>query len=339
MGDNKTKLGLPPAVPAFTPPATSGVRSAVADAASHQQIFREATSPSRGTTGRPPNRSTIELGVVLQECYQLREVLGRGGMGSVYAALDLNLNRSVAIKIPSTAAAANMMRQEAQAMAAFSHRGLPTVFALGTHAEWPYIVMERIRGRTLEAAIEDAAPHGGLPVQQAIHWISQLIDVVGVLHEANLAHRDLKPENVMLAPGDRLVLLDLGIVRQERFIGEEQTVTGSPHYMAPETVRGAVRVGQAHLVDIYSLGVTAYQALTGAWPYDSESHLEIMHMHMGRPVPRVSEVRQVPPLLDDIVYEMMAKDPAERPPSIDAVSEIFNKLKEGHKSLRRRPRV
>ena len=327
----KTKIGVPLVPPAAARPQDSGVQvvasvpddgstMAVSPTLGTEPLEARGSEREQGTDTRPArrlNHSTLELGLVLGETYQLRETLGRGGMGAVYAAIDLNLNRHVAIKVPSTREAAEMMRQEAQALAAFSHRGLPAVYALDTHEDWPFIVMERIYGRTLEAAIEEASASGGMPVNRALHWTLELIDVLQVLHRANLAHRDLKPDNVMLAPGDRLVLLDLGIVRQERFIGREQTISGSPHYIAPETVRGSVRPGEAHLVDIYALGITAYQMLTGRLPFDADSPLTVMHMHMSQPVPRVSATRQVPALLDDIVFEMMSKAPFERPASID----------------------
>jgi serine/threonine protein kinase len=337
----KTKVGVPPVPAALARPQDSGVRVAGSIPDSSLTVGVSSTlgpEPSHTRPGSGLHRCTLELGLVLQETYQLREVLGRGGMGAVYAAIDLNLNRHVAIKIPSTREAAEMMRQEAQALAAFSHRGLPAVYALDTHENWPFIVMERIYGRTLETAIDEAAATGGLPVDRALHWTLQLIDVVQLLHRANLAHRDLKPDNVMLAPGDRLVLLDLGIVRQERFIGNEQTISGSPHYIAPETIRGNVRTGEAHLVDIYALGITAYEMLTGQRPYDADSPVTVMHMHMSQPVPRVSATRDVPPLLDEIVFEMMSKAPLDRPSSIDQVAEIFRHLKEGRAVSRRSPR-
>jgi serine/threonine-protein kinase len=256
-------------------------------------------------------------------------------MGAVYAALDLNLKRYVAIKVPSTLEAAEMMKQEAQALAAFSHRGLPVVHALGAHEGWPFLVMERIHGRTLSTAIEEAAPSGGIFPDRALHWLRQLTELVQLLHRANLAHRDLKPDNVMLAPGDRMVLLDLGIVRQERFIGDERLITGSPHYIAPETVQGSVRTGEAHLVDIYSLGVTAYQMLTGRLPYDAASPADIMHLHVNAPVPRVSALREIPALLDELVCEMMSKAPQDRPASIEQVAQTLRHLSESRAALQK----
>ena len=108
--------------------------------------------------------------------------------------------------------------------------------------------------------------------------------------------------------------------------------------MAPETVLGDVRTGEAHLVDIYALGVTAFELLTGTLPYDAEQPIAVLHQHLHDAVPRMSERAEVPPLADDIVFEMMSKAPADRPAEIRVVAEVFGQLAQGRTDRRRRPR-
>jgi serine/threonine protein kinase len=145
--------------------------------------------------------------------------------------------------------------------------------------------------------------------------------VLTVLHTAGLAHRDLKPENIMLEPHGRVVVMDFGIMRMERFIGDETRATGTPHYMAPETVRADVAPGQAHLVDIYALGITGYEMLAGEPPFDDPDMHALLRKHVVEPVPPLTKLRpDTPPSLAALIHEMLDKDPERRPSSSELVA-------------------
>lgn len=136
----------------------------------------------------------------------------------------------------------------------------------------------------------------------------------------------------MVCPSGRLVLVDLGIAQQERDFDDEHERRGTPSYLAPEVITGAVGMGNGHFLDIYGLGVVAYELLTGVLPYDADSTQDLLHETLQAPVPRVSDNRSdVPPALDHLVYTMMAKAPIDRPDSIDAVLHVLRAVQEGRK--------
>ena len=157
-----------------------------------------------------------------------------------------------------------------------------------------------------------------MPVGECLGLLLALCEALAPLHASGLAHADLKPSNIMLAPGDRIVLLDFGIARIEQLRAGTQRITGSPHYMAPEAIRGAVQVGAAHLVDLYALGVICYVMLTGTAPFDHDSAVELMMMHLHMTPPRLLSRRpELPAALDQLVADLLAKAPADRPADVE----------------------
>ncbi|HEY8040746.1 MAG TPA: response regulator, partial [Polyangiaceae bacterium] len=141
------------------------------------------------------------------------------------------------------------------------------------------------------------------------------------VHHAGMAHCDVKPANVMLAPAGRIVLTDFGIFRPESEIRHDGVAFGSPHYMAPETAACTVQPGELFLVDVYALGVVAYELLTTAVPYDHRSAMAVMGMHLTEPIPDPRALRpDTPPRLAALVKAMLAKDPKNRPQSTDEVA-------------------
>jgi serine/threonine-protein kinase len=271
-----------------------------------------------GASEPQPERPLFQRGQLIEDKYQIRGLLGAGGMGQVYEAHDVKLNRTIAIKVALGGEAVEPLLREAQVLAAFRCPGLPTVHALGKHDGCHFMVMERLKGRTLAEVI---ALHGDrqLSIEECLSMLDGLCGALAPLHAAGLAHADLKPANVMIAPGDRIVLLDFGIARIEQLRKTGQRISGSPHYMAPEVIRGVVEVGAAHRVDLYALGVIAYVLLTGTPPFEHENPFEIMMMHLNPEAPRVNERRRdVPITLARLVHELLAKDPGERPSDIEA---------------------
>ena len=267
-------------------------------------------------------------GQILEGRYEIRGVLGTGGMGQVFEARDLGLNRIVAIKVAWSHVGAEPLRREAEVLAAFRHPGLATVHALGNDDGTDFMVMERLSGTTL-AGLLAARRHERLPLVECVDLLDGICDALTPLHASGLAHADLKPANIMVVPGDRIVLLDFGIARIEQLRIAGKRISGSPHYMAPEAIRGAVQVGAAHLVDLYALGVIAFVLLTGEPPFDHPSTVELMLLHLHETMPRLIDRREdTPQALDELVGLLLAKEAADRPADVDIVRGELRRIRQ-----------
>ncbi|MEY9963053.1 hypothetical protein ABIA33_001079 [Streptacidiphilus sp. MAP12-16] len=276
---------------------------------------------------------------VIGDRYRLDSVIGRGGMGQVWAGTDLRLGRQVAVKllredlvssttggaVTSSLDAADQQARfarECRVTARLDHPGLVSVFDAGTDGRRHYLVMQLVDGMTLADLI---AENDALPCEWAVSVAAQLCAALAVVHAVPVVHRDLKPSNVMIRPDGRVVLLDLGIA--SAFEPELTTLTrtghpiGTPLYMAPEQAL----TGRAEpRSDLYALGCTLYAMLTGDAPFHGPTPLAVMTQHVShRPRP-VHELRpDVPVLLDGLVAALLAKDPAARPAS---AQEVYQRL-------------
>jgi serine/threonine-protein kinase len=282
-----------------------------------------------GTGDAPLTESDIfHSGELLDGGYEIRRVLGSGGMGQVFEARDVGLNRIVAIKAGWSHSGVEALRREAQVLAAFRHPGLPLVHALGRHRGVEFMVMERLAGSTL-AELLGARRGQQLPVAECLALLDGICEALAPLHASGLAHADLKPANIMVAPGGRVVLLDFGIARIEQLRAGGKRISGSPHYMAPEAIRGTVPVGTAHLVDLYALGVISFVLATGAPPFDHASPVELMLQHLHEPTPRLSARRpDVPAALDELVAQLLAKDAGDRPADLDVTRGELRRIRQ-----------
>jgi serine/threonine protein kinase len=265
-------------------------------------------------------RTLFQVGDVLNDTYQIRALLGEGGMGQVFDARDRPLNRDVAIKAywPTTHfITSGLLQREAQALAAIQHPGLATVYTLGRHREVEYLVMERIRGAGLdEEMIRRHRIGARLPMRDTIRILLAIADVLHAVHEAGCLHRDVKPGNVMLAGRERVVLMDFGLFLPEGELSGRPDLAGSPNYMAPESIRDHVLAGAGHLVDLYALGVIAFELLAGRLPFTSGSLEEIFDQHLHAPVPDLAGLApEAPPRLAALACQLLAKDPYDRPES------------------------
>jgi eukaryotic-like serine/threonine-protein kinase len=266
----------------------------------------------------PKAADIYKAGQVVDGKYEIRRILGAGGMGQVFEAQDRELNRLVALKACWPHVGDESLKREARVLAAFRAPGLVTVHELATDGGITFMIMERLSGTTLAELL--IRRNGPLPIDEAVRIMLAMCDSLAPLHASGLAHADLKPANIMLAPGDRMVLLDFGIARIEQLRAGSQRITGSPHYMAPEAIRGAIQVGAAHLIDIYALGVIGFVMLTGQPPFQHDNPIELMMAHVHHEPPRVSSLRpDVPASIDRLFDELLAKDPADRPADIDVV--------------------
>ena len=275
----------------------------------------------------PPETEIFRAGELVDGKYEIRGVLGAGGMGQVFEARDVGLNRVVALKVAWSHIGAEPLRREAQVLAAFRHPGLPTVHALGQHDGHEFLVMERLSGQTLAERM--AARRGApLPVAECVEVLDGIAGALAPLHASGLAHADSKPANIMVVPGGRVVLLDFGIARIEQLRVGGKRISGSPHYMAPEAIRGAVRVGEAHLVDLYALGIIAFVLATGTPPFDHPSPVELMLQHLHEPTPRLAARRaEVPAALDGLVAQLLAKDAGDRPADLDTARSELRRIR------------
>jgi serine/threonine-protein kinase len=272
-----------------------------------------------GRDDAEPPAPVFTVGDVLDGTYEIRALLGEGGMGQVFDALDLHLKRRVAIKVASRPVAEEALKREAQALAAIEHRGIVAIHALRRFRGVDYLVMERVSGTSLQARLDDGPR---LELDEALEVLAALTDALVAIHRAGIAHRDVKPANVMLAPGNRVVLMDFGLMVPDVHAGKPSDgfVSGSPVYMAPESIRDAVSKNRAYAVDLYALGVMAFEVLTGGPPFSTDVLSELLEAHLSKPPPLLRDRRPgLPARLSKLVDRLLAKHPDDRPESAEEV--------------------
>jgi serine/threonine-protein kinase len=268
----------------------------------------------------------FKIGGVLSETYEVRAVLGHGGMGQVFDAHDVGLGRRVAIKANFADIEAQFsIRNEARALAAIRHPGVVGVYALGCHEGVDYMVMEHVSGVTLAQHLERLG--GSMPLPERLDVLVAIADGLAAIHRAGLSHGDVKPENVLLAASGRVVLMDLGLVRAA-YERDSGVVAGTPDFMAPEIIAGAQRGSERPLADVYAFGVLAYLILANELPYAGKDQVAVLLAHAEDAVPSLLDKVQVPRRLSELVTSLMAKDPNDRPVSMDAVVWQLRAIKE-----------
>ncbi|WP_405439468.1 protein kinase [Streptomyces avidinii] len=273
--------------------------------------------------------------------YQLRDLLGAGGMASVYLAYDSALDRQVAIKtlhsdLGREQSFRERFRREAQAVAKLSHTNIVSVFdtgegevtfggsGRGDGAVMPYIVMEYVEGRPLGSVLEeDVRRHGAMPADKALKVTADVLAALETSHEMGLVHRDIKPGNVMVNKRGVVKVMDFGIARamQSGVTSMTQTgmVVGTPQYLSPEQALGR---GVDARSDLYSVGIMLFQLLTGRIPFDADSPLAIAYAHVQEePVAPSSVNRSLTPAVDALVARALKKNPNERFPTAAAMGD------------------
>lgn len=268
--------------------------------------------------------------------YVIRRRIGAGGMSVVYEGLHEVLNRKVAIKLfrPDyhDAGEARGLLSEARTSSSIRHRNIIDVFDFGKAEGFgEYLVMEYLDGDPLDVVIADRAP---LHFREVVEILDQILAGLEAAHAEGVIHRDLKPSNIFVAresSGTRCVkILDFGLAKKSttRSMGSPadtrmSALIGTPDYMAPEQAL-AGKVGPR--TDLYAVGVTAYEMITGKLPFTGKSPLDVAMAHVKKPPPRPSQHVWVPPILEDLILRMLAKEPADRPQSAESVRRELLKI-------------
>ncbi len=305
------------------------------------------------TSTREKRRLLFErlIGQTVADRYEIVSLLGFGGMGAVYEALQPNMNRRIALKfIPShDPVTAERFKREARTVGQLEHPNTVTVFDYGqTDDGFLYLTMEMLSGRTLTDLIKKEAP---LKPKRAVHIASQICRSLAEAHQAGIVHRDIKPDNVILieVDGDPDVakVLDFGIAKA--ITGEDDVqltgdgrIVGTPRYMSPEQI---LSENIDHRSDIYSLGCIIFEMLCGEPPFEGSSTTALMISHaQDAPPPfkeRLSEeaLHNVPLALEHVVRASLAKSPLDRPQTTDELRHELSKALEDHQSAAAAPPV
>ncbi len=252
--------------------------------------------------------------------YRVERVIGRGGMGVVYEAVQISVKRRVALKVlrPELAgdpAFVDRFRREARVQASLEHPNVVEVYDVGESADGLYLAMRLVDGGTLLDLIRD----GQLRADRALRLLDQVTGALDAAHEARLVHRDVKPQNVLVDADDRAYLADFGLTRagSETTAVGSRPMLGSVAYVAPEIVRGAEPTPAS---DRYSAAATVFHCLTGDVVFPRGSDAAVLYAHATEPPPPVGERREeLPAALDEVLGPALAKDPADRPPTAQAI--------------------
>ena len=253
--------------------------------------------------------------------YQPIKAIGEGGVGSIFVALDTQLNREVALKRLKNAADFDAIMRESQILASLNHPNIVSVYDFGIDEEGAYVVMELIKGKM----VNHWASKNPIPLSLFREFADQSLQGLSLAHGQGLIHRDIKPQNIMMDYDGKKVLvklLDFGLAESSRLPGQEDevgTVMGSVHTIAPEQLVGEPA---SILTDIYSLACVYYYSLTGHYPFEGNSVEAIVQGHLHGTISPLNQRRPaIPPLLAQVIGRMLAKNPLERPESAEKARE------------------
>jgi serine/threonine protein kinase len=258
------------------------------------------------------------IGKTISKRYVIEEMLGQGGMSAVYKATDPNLKRVVAIKVIHSHLSSNpdfikRFEEEASSVAQLRHHGIILVHDFNKDDDLYYMVLEFVPGETIQDHLKRLNDNGRkLTPAKAIEYMASVCDAVDYAHQRGMIHRDIKPANLMLTTTGQVILMDFGIAKIVGGTRHTATgaVVGTAMYMSPEQIKGEQPDRRS---DIYSLGVTLYEMISGRPPFEADSAMTLMMMHVNDPVPNPKKLNpDVPDALVTIINKALAKDPNNR---------------------------
>lgn len=277
-----------------------------------------------------PSFSKVHAGDVFEGKWRIESKLGQGGMGAVFLAHDISLDRQVAIKILAGELCndgefVDRFEREARLTAKLDHPNIVPIYAVGRFGARPFIVMKVLEGMPLGKKIREFKT--GMPCAELMAILKQLCDGLGFIHDKGFVHRDIKSANIHLSAQGHATILDFGIIRDTK---ESEGLTragmlmGTPHYMAPEQAMGQKIDART---DLYALGCMVYEMFTGHLPFIDESDYALIAAHVQKPPPNLCDERKdVPTVVGRIVQKMLAKDPAAR---YQTAKELYEALEKG----------
>jgi serine/threonine-protein kinase len=254
----------------------------------------------------------LKAGTILSDRYEIVKQIGAGGMANVYMAKDLRLGRFVAIKVLKAEFSSdeNFLRKfnsEAQAVAGLIHPNIINVYDVGVQDNIHFIVMELGDGITLK---EHILNEKRLTAKETVAFSIQIAEAIGCAHDHKIIHRDIKPQNILVSSHGTIKVTDFGIAKAANSNTMTATAIGSVHYLSPEQARGGFSDSRS---DIYALGITMYEMVTGRVPFDHENGVTIALMHLQNDVIPPKEINSdIPSSLEKIILKCLAKKPEER---------------------------
>ena len=265
---------------------------------------------------------------IIDDRYKIIETAGCGGMAIVYKAHDLIMDRDVAIKIMRADTANNKINlsrfeREARSAASFNHSNIVKVVNVGFSNGLPYMVNEYIDGRNLRQVLDI---RGKFSFMEACDIMYQLCSAVTYAHNHGVIHRDIKPQNIFLTSNGTIKLGDFGIAIFENasHVTRTSTIVGSAHYLAPEVANGALATTRS---DIYAMGITFFELITGRVPFDGDNNTQIALMHVQNKFPSLKKFNpKTPECIENIIYKACQKNPNDRYVSADMMKKDIEKI-------------
>ena len=279
--------------------------------------------PDQAGSAPPLDRGGIAdplVGTLVDGRYQVISRIARGGMATVYEAIDTRLDRTVALKMMSPALAEDpgfvtRFRREARAAAQLSHPHVVAVFDQGEAAGLPYLAMEYVPGRTLRDVLRD---YGALSPEQALTILDPVLEALSAAHDAGFVHRDIKPENILISDDGRMKVTDFGLARavSNTTTATQGMIIGTVAYLSPEHVERGDADARS---DVYGAGICLFEMVTGQVPFAAESAITVAYQHVNADVPVPSSLRPtIPPDVDALVATATRRDPDLRYPDCRA---------------------
>ncbi len=275
---------------------------------------------------------------LIDERYRVIGVLGEGGFSTVYQAEDIITRKMLAVKVIKDEVLKNELtlarfEREARACASLNHSNIVRVINVGTHEGRPYMASELVKGKSLKDELDI---RGKFSFREAADLMYQLCEAVAFAHAHLVVHRDIKPNNVYLTPDGTVKLGDFGIAYFEnsRRVTKSEVIVGSVHYMAPEVSQGKTPTFQS---DIYSIGITFFELITGKVPYDGANPIAVAMMHIKERFPNPRKVLPtVPKELDKIIMKACRKNPIDRYRSVTEMQKDLKAVLDNPKLLKPR---